>query len=357
MIEARNLTKRYAGRTAVDAVSFEVGKGEIVGFLGPNGAGKSTTLRMLTCFLSASEGTATVAGYDIYEDSIEVRRRVGYMPENVPLYPDMRVDEYLRFRARIKGLGWRATRFAVGEAMDICSLAEVEKKMISTLSKGYKQRVGLADALVNKPELLILDEPTNGLDPNQIRQSRELIKRLGERHTILISTHILSEVEMTCGRVIIIDRGHIRASDSPQNLIRRLRKPGSVILELKGSVEPAKAKIEGIDGVKEVSVIHERGAWVSFAITTDPLVDVREDLFALVQREKWSIRELASRAASLEDAFVDILQQSPATTPGASEESPALNLEESITAEDLDESALVARDEEGTKSNPVDPAV
>jgi ABC-2 type transport system ATP-binding protein len=335
MIEARNLTKRYAGRTAVDSVSFEVGKGEIVGFLGPNGAGKSTTLRMLTCFLSASEGTATVAGYDIYEDSIEVRRRVGYMPENVPLYPDMRIDEYLRFRARIKGLGWRASRFAVSEAMDICSLAGVEKKMISTLSKGYKQRVGLADALVNKPELLILDEPTNGLDPNQIRQSRELIKRLGERHTILISTHILSEVEMTCGRVIIIDRGHIRASDSPQNLIRRLRKPGSVILELKGVVDPAKAKIEAIDGVKEVGVIHERGDWVSFAITTDPLIDVREDLFALVQREKWSIRELASRAASLEDAFVDILQQTPdAAVPAV--EAPNLDLEDSAAESDED---------------------
>ncbi len=315
MIEARQLTKRYAGRTAVDAVSFDVEKGEIVGFLGPNGAGKSTTLRMLTCFLSASGGSAKVAGYDIYGDSIEVRRRVGYMPENVPLYPDMRVDEYLRFRARLKGLGWRATRSAVGEAMDICSLDGVEKKIIATLSKGYKQRVGLADALVNKPELLILDEPTNGLDPHQIRQSRELIKRLGERHTILISTHILSEVEMTCGRVIIIDRGQIRASDSPRNLIRRLRKPGSVILERQGGVDPARAQLAAVAGVKEVSVIHQRDGWTSFAIATDPHHDAREDLFALVRRENWNIRELASRAASLEDAFVDLLQQPPAA-PG-----------------------------------------
>lgn len=318
MIEARQLTKRYAGRTAVDAISFHVEKGEIVGFLGPNGAGKSTTLRMLTCFLSASGGSAKVAGYDIYGDSIEVRRRVGYMPENVPLYPDMRVDEYLRFRARIKGLGWRATRSAVGEAMDVCSLAGVEKKIIATLSKGYKQRVGLADALVNKPDLLILDEPTNGLDPNQIRQSRELIKRLGERHTILISTHILSEVEMTCGRVIIIDRGQIRASDSPRNLIRRLRKPGSVILERQGDVEPAKTQLAAVAGVKEVSVIHERDGWTSFAIATDPLHDAREDLFALVRRENWNIRELASRAASLEDAFVDLLQQPPAASASTS---------------------------------------
>ena len=209
MIEVKDLTKRYAGRTAVDAISFEVEKGEVVGFLGPNGAGKSTTIRMLTCFLSASEGTAKVGGYDIYDDSIKVRQHIGYMPENVPLYPDMRVSEYLNFRAKIKGLRYREAKRAVSEAMDICSLAEVERKMVATLSKGYKQRVGLADALVNKPDLLILDEPTNGLDPNQIRQARELIKRLGDRHTILISTHILSEVEVTCGRVIIIDRGKI----------------------------------------------------------------------------------------------------------------------------------------------------
>lgn len=312
MIEARKLTKRYSGRTAVDSISFEVGKGEIVGFLGPNGAGKSTTLRMLTCFLSASEGTATVAGFDIYEDSLEVRRRVGYMPENVPLYPDMRVHEYLRFRARIKGLGHRESRFAVGEAMETCSLTGVERKMIATLSKGYKQRVGLADALVNKPDLLILDEPTNGLDPNQIRQSRELIKKLGERHTILISTHILSEVEVTCGRVIIIDRGKIRASDSPQNLIRRLRKPGSVILEMSGDAPAAKAGIEAIRGVTEVKLIDERGDWAVFSITTDPLMDVRDQIFDLMKSRSWRIRELASRTASLEDAFVDILQQ---TTP------------------------------------------
>lgn len=311
MITADKLTKRYAGRTAVDAISFEVEKGEIVGFLGPNGAGKSTTLRMLTCFLSASDGTAKVAGFDIYDDSIEVRKRIGYMPENVPLYPDMRVKEYLTFRARIKGLGFRDSRRAVSEAMDICSLTEVERKMINTLSKGYKQRVGLADALINKPDLLILDEPTNGLDPNQIRQSRELIKRLGERHTILISTHILSEVEMTCGRVIILDRGQIRASDTPQNLIRRLRKPGAVLLELEGNGEKAPEKISNIEGVKEVNRIDERNNWVSFSISTDPNVDIREDLFGLVQEQNWKIRELASQTASLEDAFVDLVQTRP----------------------------------------------
>ncbi|MDF1657382.1 MAG: ATP-binding cassette domain-containing protein [Verrucomicrobiales bacterium] len=309
MIQVNHLTKRYAGRTAVDSISFDVEKGEIVGFLGPNGAGKSTTLRILTCFLSASEGTASVAGYDIYEDSIKVRQHVGYMPENVPLYPDMRVKEYLQFRARIKGLRYRESRRAVNEAMDICSLSEVDHKIISTLSKGYKQRVGLADALVNKPDLLILDEPTNGLDPNQIRQSRELIKRLGERHTILISTHILSEVEMTCGRVVIIDQGKIRACDTPQNLIRRLRRPGEIILEMQGDGEKATEKISKLEGVKSVKKTEIGGKWVTLLIHTDPNIDAREDVFELVNKSGWRIRELASRAASLEDAFVDIVQR------------------------------------------------
>ncbi|MEM9017673.1 MAG: ABC transporter ATP-binding protein [Verrucomicrobiota bacterium] len=319
MIEVENLTKRYAGRTAVDSISFEVGKGEIVGFLGPNGAGKSTTLRILTCFLSASEGTARVAGFDIYDESIQVRRHVGYMPENVPLYPDMRVREYLHFRARIKGMKYHEAKRAVEEAMDICSLSSVDRKIIATLSKGYKQRVGLADALVNKPDLLVLDEPTNGLDPNQIRQSRELIKRLGERHTILISTHILSEVEMTCGRVVIIDQGRIKASDSPQNLIRRLRRPGEIILEMKGDRVAAKEKVGKLEGVKSIAASESRSNWETFHISTDPNVDIREDLFQLVAESGWKIRELASRPASLEDAFVDLVRNEDSRHPARTE--------------------------------------
>jgi len=307
MIQVSNLTKRYAGHTAVNSISFEVGKGEIVGFLGPNGAGKSTTLKMLTCFLSATEGTATVAGYDIYENSINVRKHVGYMPENVPLYPDMRVKEYLKFRARLKGMGFRDTKKAVNEAMDICSLSDVDSKIIGTLSKGYKQRVGLADALVNKPDLLILDEPTNGLDPNQIRQSRELIKRLGERHTILISTHILSEVEMTCGRVIIIDRGVLRASDTPANLVRRMQAAGNVSLEIKGDAEKAEEAIKKLPGVKDVVKESQRNEWARLSISTDSNVDVREEVFNLVLKRKWNIRELVRHTASLEDAFVDLV--------------------------------------------------
>jgi len=365
MIEVENLTKRYAGRTAVDSISFEVGKGEIVGFLGPNGAGKSTTLRILTCFLSASGGTATVAGHDIYRDSIEVRRRVGYMPENVPLYPDMRVTEYLKFRARLKGLSYREARRAVEEAMDICSIGDVRRKMISTLSKGYKQRVGLADALVNEPDLLVLDEPTNGLDPSQIRQARELIKRLGERHTILISTHILSEVEMTCGRVVIIDRGRIRASDTPQNLIRRLRRPGEIVLEMSGDADLAIEKIGELEGVKEVSRASDRPDWITLSISTDPNVDVREDLFELVRNRKdWKVRELASRTASLEDAFVDLVRHpeeeegeaaATAEPPEASETEP-----EEEGAEESDEPAAreesAADPEDDEKPDPARPA-
>ncbi len=330
MIEAKELTKRYAGRTAVDGISFNVAQGEIVGFLGPNGAGKSTTLRMLTCFLSASEGSAKVAGYDIYEDSIEVRKRIGYMPENVPLYPDMRVIEYLKFRAQIKGMRYREGKRAVEEAMDICSLTEVDRKIISTLSKGFKQRVGLADALVNKPDLLILDEPTNGLDPNQIRQSRELIKRLGERHTILISTHILSEVEMTCNRVIILDRGQIKASDTPQNLIRRLRQPGAVLLEIKGKTDNAVDRVKSIEGVNEVTRVDQRNGWLSLSIVTDPNIDIREEIFDLTLKEKWKVRELASRAASLEDAFVDLVQ-SKAVAPALESET-----DETVEKEEAD---------------------
>lgn len=306
MISVRNLTKRYAGHTAVDDISFEVDRGEIVGFLGPNGAGKSTTMRILTCYLSATRGTASVSGFDIFKDSIEVRKRIGYMPENVPLYDDMRVREYLKFRAQLKGLRGRGARRAAGEAMDICGLEEVRHKMIGTLSKGYRQRVGLADALVNKPDLLILDEPTNGLDPNQIRQVRELIKRLGEQHTILISTHILSEVEMTATRVVIIDHGQIKASDTPQNLIRRLNSSGTVHLEVKAKPDQVIEEIEALADVKNATHTGSRQDWAMIDIHSHSNVDIREQLFALAQEQNWPLRELYRDAASLEDAFVNI---------------------------------------------------
>src|SRR6202051_2680452 len=219
MIKVENLTKRYAGTTAIKDLSFEVGQGEIMGFLGPNGAGKTTTMRILASFLPPTSGRASVSGFDIFEQSLQARAHLGYMPENVPLYNDMRVTEYLDYRAALKGVPHGRVAERVGDVKELCGLREVERKLIGTLSKGYRQRVGLADALVNKPELLILDEPTIGLDPGQIREVRELIGRLGDRHTVLLSSHILPEVEAACSRVIIINRGRIAASGTPAELV------------------------------------------------------------------------------------------------------------------------------------------
>src|SRR3954463_6725250 len=223
MIKVEHLTKRYAGHTAIKDLSFEVSKGEIMGFLGPNGAGKSTTMRILASFMPPTSGSVSVAGYDVFSQSLQARAHLGYMPENVPLYNDMRVTEYLNYRAALKGVPSRRVAERVGDVKELCGLKEVEKKIIGALSKGYRQRVGMADALVHEPDLLILDEPTIGLDPNQIRQVRELIKNLGRHHTILISTHILPEVDMTCSRVMIINKGRVEASDAPENLRARLR--------------------------------------------------------------------------------------------------------------------------------------
>src|SRR5271163_3988840 len=226
MIEVTNLTKRYAGNTAVSDISFTVGRGEIVGLLGSNGAGKSTTMRILSCFMPATSGTVHVAGFDVFTEADEVRRRIGYMPENNPLHPEMRVREYLKFRARLKGLGRSRTRERVDMVIAQCGLVEVSKRIIGQLSKGYRQRVGLADALVHEPELIILDEPTIGLDPSQIRVVRQLIKELGRRHTVLISSHILPEVEMTCNRVMIMREGRILAADTPENLEKSMGRSG-----------------------------------------------------------------------------------------------------------------------------------
>src|SRR5260370_4190512 len=237
MIEVANLTKRYAGRTAVSNISFTVGRGEIVGLLGPNGAGKSTTMRILSCFLPASSGTVRVAGLDVFRHSDEVRRRIGYMPENNPMHFDMRVREYLRFRARLKGLGLKRSRQRVDTVMEQCSLTDVARRIIGQLSKGYRQRVGLADSLVHEPELIILDEPTIGLDPNQIRAVRQLIKSLAQTHTVLISTHILPEAEITCNRMLILYEGKILAADTPENLQRLMSSKSQIIAEIAAPME------------------------------------------------------------------------------------------------------------------------
>src|SRR5437016_290616 len=232
MIEVASLTKRYAGVTAVSNVSFNVARGEVVGLLGPNGAGKSTTMRILACYLPATSGTVRVAGLDVFRESDQVRRRIGYMPENNPLHFDLRVREYLKFRARLKGLSRRQSCERVDIVMEQCALADVSRRIIGQLSKGYRQRVGLADALVHEPELIILDEPTIGLDPNQIRSVRQLIKGLANTHTVLISTHLLPEAEMTCNRMVIMYEGKILAADTPENLQRLMSSNSQIIAEI-----------------------------------------------------------------------------------------------------------------------------
>ncbi len=309
MIEVNNLSKRYGRHLAVRDISFSVAKGEIIGFLGPNGAGKTTTLRMLTGYLPPSSGSATVAGFDIFRQSVEARKRIGYMPENVPLYDDMRVREYLSFRARIKGLSNSDARRRVSHVIDTCGLEGVRRKMIKTLSKGYRQRVGLADALVHQPDLLILDEPTNGLDPIQIRQIRELIKHLALNHTVLISTHILSEVEMIASRVIIIDNGKIKAADTPQNLISEMRAAGRLQVEMQVPAETVAPILADLPHVKKVSSEEQEDGWVRFMVWVDSGADTRQALATIAAHNNWPLRSLFRYEATLEDVFVELTRK------------------------------------------------
>jgi ABC-2 type transport system ATP-binding protein len=304
MIEVSNLTKRYAGHTAVDGLSFTVGRGEIVGFLGPNGAGKSTTMRILSAYMPATSGTARVAGFDVFRESVEVRRRIGYMPENNPLYAEMRVREYLKFRARLKGLRRSRCRERVGVVMEQCGLTDVSRKIIGQLSKGYKQRVGLADALVHEPELIILDEPTIGLDPNQIRSVRQLIKSLGGKHTVLISTHILPEVEMTCNRVLILHQGKILASDTTENLQRIMSDGGQVVAEIAAPEAELRECWETLEEVGHYNISPIDGAYYRCALTPANGADLRPRVFQVVCERGWSLRELTLSRHSLEDIFV-----------------------------------------------------
>jgi ABC-2 type transport system ATP-binding protein len=304
MIEVSNLTKRYAGNTAVADLSFTVARGEIVGLLGPNGAGKSTTMRILSCFTPATSGDARVAGLDVFADADEVRRRIGYMPENNPLYPDMRVREYLKFRARLKGLGRSRTRERVDAVIAQCGLAEVNKRIIGQLSKGYRQRVGLADALVHDPELIILDEPTIGLDPNQIRSVRQLIKQLGRRHTVLISSHILPEVEMTCNRVLIMREGRILAADSPENLQKTMGKNGQVIAEIAAPLEELKTCWARMPEIAHYNIAAAEGEYHRCALTAAGGQDLRPLIFSLVRERGWKLRELSLLRHSLEDIYI-----------------------------------------------------
>lgn len=311
MIEVSHLTKRYPGRIAVDDVSFHVNPGEIVGFLGPNGAGKSTTMRILAGYLPATGGTVRVANHDVATESIEVRRRIGYMPESCPLYGEMRVDEYLRFRARLKGVPRAKLGSRLAEVKERCGIADVGTRIIGHLSKGYRQRVGLAESLVHEPELLILDEPTIGLDPNQIRLVRSLITSLADRHTILLSTHILSEVEMTCQRVLILNKGRIVASDTPDRLRHRMAGETLVTTEIEGPQAEVAAALRALPGVSEV-LSEGAGAWVRYTVRAAREEDTGAAIFAAVSSKKWRLRELHQETATLEDIFVSLTKSTEA---------------------------------------------
>lgn len=305
MIEVKGLTKRYGNFIAISNLNFSVKRGEIVGLLGPNGAGKSTTLRILSTFMAATSGTARVAGFDIFDQSEEVRKRIGYMPENNPLYTDMRVRDYLKFRARLKGLGIKESRERVDTVMGECDLTDVYRKMIGQLSLGYRQRVGLADALVSDPELIILDEPTLGLDPNQIRAVRQLIKNLGAKHTVLISSHILHEVEMTCNRVVILNQGKILASDDTSHLQSIMGQAARIVAEVKAPLEDLKSAWKDFKGVAAVDISAASGDFyrcvLSFgAEASDP----REQIYEMAKENHWGLRELTMQRPSLEDVFV-----------------------------------------------------
>jgi ABC-2 type transport system ATP-binding protein len=313
MIKVEHLAKRYADIYAVNDVSFEVHQGEIVGLLGPNGAGKTTTMRILTCYMPATSGSATVAGYDVFRESINVRKQIGYLPENVPLYPEMRVKEYLLFRAKLKKLPSRERKTKIDECIEKCRITEVQNQIIGTLSKGYRQRVGLADTLVHDPKILILDEPTIGLDPNQIRQVRQLIKELGAKHTILLSTHILPEVEMLCERVIIINKGKIVAMDTPANLAIQLRAGNNLVLEVRGNGERIKNALTNIKSVKKV-VWQDKGEISNFTLEAEKGADVREDVFSNIVKNNGIIREMKQASITLEEIFHQITMREQEVT-------------------------------------------
>lgn len=313
MIKVENLTRRFGRTLAVDGISFSIKAGEVVGFLGPNGAGKTTTMRMLSCFLPPTRGTVTIAGLDIIRDSLEVRRIIGYMPESAPLYQEMRVHDYLRFRAKLKGLSGMRKRDSVNDVIENCGLANVSRSIIGRLSKGYRQRIALADSLVNDPQLLLLDEPTIGLDPNQIRHTRSLIKSLAQRHTVLLSTHILSEVEALCDRVLIINKGHIVASDTPAHLVELLKGSACFHAEIKGPLEDIVLKFRAIQGVRSATGT-PADEWNIIVVECEKGIDVRSELSAIASANAWPLRELKSLPGrNLEDVFVEMTKEEKST--------------------------------------------
>jgi ABC-2 type transport system ATP-binding protein len=313
MIKVEGLTKRYARHVAVDGISFQVEKGQIVGFLGPNGAGKTTTMRVLTCFMPPTEGSVTVAGFDVVDQPMEVKRRIGYLPETPPLYPEMEVGEYLDFVGRLKGIPSANLAARVDEVAEKCAIGDVKTKLIAKLSKGYRQRVGLAQAIIHNPDVLILDEPTSGLDPQQIIETRDLIKGLAGSHTIILSTHILPEVEQICEQVIIIARGKLVAKDSVANLTSRLRGSETVSLEIglpaNGAavdVASVQRRLESVAGVSRVSTREGRDGLLSFVVESLEGQHVRPELARAVVESGWNLNELHAVGLSLEEIFLEL---------------------------------------------------
>jgi ABC-2 type transport system ATP-binding protein len=306
MIQVSDLTKFFGPVLAVDHINFQVTRGEIVGFLGPNGAGKTTTMRILTTYLPATSGIAKVAGYDVMTESMDVRRNIGYLPESVPLYPEMRVEEYLSYRAKLKSVPRKDRQQRLDYCLDRCRIREVRRRLISTLSKGYRQRVGLADALVHDPAILILDEPTTGLDPLQIRETLNLIRELGEKHTILLSTHILTEVEVVCRRVIIISSGQIGLD---KNLADLAEDETVIVLEARGPADQMASVLRTTDGVGHVSFEPLEDGLVGFEIRAGRNQDLREIISQRLAKNGWPIRRLDLRRRKLEDHFVDVVMR------------------------------------------------
>jgi ABC-2 type transport system ATP-binding protein len=319
VIEVQQLTKRYGPFTAVDDISFRVERGEILGFLGPNGAGKTTTMRVLTGYIPPTEGKAIVAGYDVMEQPIEAKRRTGYLPETPPLYPEMTVRDYLMFVSRIRGVARSERKSRVDAAMERTRIADVGHRHCGKLSKGYRQRVGLAQALLHNPEVLILDEPTAGLDPKQIIETRELIKHLAGDHTIILSTHILPEVSQTCQRVVIINKGRVVAVDTPENLTSKLRGSETLYVQVDSGGANVAGALETISGVTKVSLTETRGSVNAFEINSEAGRDVRRELSSAIVNRGWGLLELRPLRMSLEEIFLHLTTEESAPTPAAAE--------------------------------------
>ncbi|MFH2012232.1 MAG: ATP-binding cassette domain-containing protein [Pseudomonadota bacterium] len=310
MIQVENLTKYYGNIPAIEDISFTAEKGEILGFLGPNGAGKTTTMKILSCFMPATKGTAKVAGYDVFKDSLEVRKRIGYQPENVPIYRDMTVSTYLNFVAQVRGIDRKERKTKVGKVMDECGITDVSGKLIGKLSKGYRQRVGIAQALVHDPEVLILDEPTIGLDPRQIHGIRGLVKNLGGQRTVILSSHILPEVSMTCHRVIIINEGRLVAVDTPDNLMARLQKGTKILAEIEGPPDVIIKELKSLSGVNNIEKKDAKSEnSFTYLIDSASDKDIRKELFAAVSKNGWLMTEIRQIDMSLEDIFLKLVTE------------------------------------------------